>query len=56
MIIGHSAVFLVRILLLFDKRVVTVGELFAYIFGIYLKFGKKDLSILAPFDSVSVAT
>ena len=34
----------------------TVEELFAYIFGIYIKFGFKNPSILAPFDSVSVAT
>ena len=34
----------------------TVEELFAYIFGIYIKFGYKDPSILAPSDSVSVAT
>jgi hypothetical protein len=26
------------------------------IFGIYIKFGYKNPSILAPFDSVSVAT
>ena len=31
-------------------------ELFAYIFGIYKKFGGNNPSILAPFDSVSVAT
>ena len=35
---------------------VTVEELFAYIFGIYIKFGQKDPSILAPADPVSVAT
>ena len=40
----------------FDQRGGTVEELFAYIFGIYIKFGYKDPSILAPFDSVSVAT
>ena len=34
----------------------TVEELFAYIFEIYKKFGYKDSSILASFDSVSVAT
>ena len=34
----------------------TVEELFAYIFGIYKKFGGNNPSILAPFDSVSVAT
>ena len=33
-----------------------VEELFAYIFGIYKKFGYKDPSILAPTDLVSVAT
>jgi len=33
----------------------TVEELFAYIFGIYKKFGWNNPSILAPFDSVSVA-
>ena len=33
----------------------TVEELFAYIFGIYKKFGGNNPSILAPFDSVSVA-
>ena len=30
-------------------------ELFAYIFGIYKKFGGNNPSILATFDSVSVA-
>jgi hypothetical protein len=35
---------------------VTVEELFAYIFGISKKFGLKDPSMLAPFDSVAVAT
>ena len=33
----------------------TMEELFAYIFGIYKKFGGNNPSILAPFDSVSVA-
>ena len=33
----------------------TVEELFAYIFGIYKKFGGNNPSILAPFDLVSVA-
>ena len=33
-----------------------VEELFAYIFGIYIKFGYKNPSILAPTDSVAVAT
>jgi hypothetical protein len=33
-----------------------VEELFAYIFGIYIKFGYKNPSILAPYNSVSVAT
>ena len=36
-------------------RGATVEELFAYIFGIYKKFGGNNPSILAPFDSVSVA-
>ena len=31
-------------------------KLFAYIFGIYIKFGYKNPSILAPSDSVDVAT
>ena len=31
-------------------------ELFAYIFGIYKKFDGKNPSILAPYNSVSVAT
>ena len=34
----------------------TVEELFAYIFGIYKKFGGNNPSILAPYNSVSVAT
>ena len=34
----------------------TVGELFAYIFGIYKKFGYNNPSILAPCYSVAVAT
>ena len=34
----------------------TVEELFAYIFGIYKKFGGNNPSILAPSDSVDVAT
>ena len=34
----------------------TVEELFAYIFGIYKKFGGNNPSILAPANSVSVAT
>ena len=33
----------------------TVGELFAYIFGIYKKFGGNNPSILAAYNSVSVA-
>jgi hypothetical protein len=33
-----------------------VEELFAYIFGIYKKIGGNNPSILALFDSVSVAT
>ena len=37
-------------------RVVTVEELFAYIFGIYIKFGNNNPSILAPTDLVDVAT
>ena len=40
----------------FHQRVLTVEELFAYIFGIYIKFSYKDPSIIAPFDLVSVAT
>ena len=31
-------------------------ELFTYIFGIYIKFGYKNPSILNPFDSVDVAS
>ena len=34
----------------------TVDELFAYIFGIYIKFGYKNPAILTPSDSVDVAT
>ena len=34
----------------------TVEELFAYIFGIYKKFGGNNPSILTPLDSVDVAT
>ena len=34
----------------------TVEELFAYIFRIYKKFGGNNPSILAPYNSVSVAT
>ena len=30
-------------------------ELFAYIFGIYIKFGCKNPSILTPYGSVDVA-
>ena len=33
-----------------------VEELFAYFFGIYIKFGYKNPSILTPSDSVDVAT
>jgi hypothetical protein len=33
-----------------------VEELFAYIFGIYIKFGYKNPSILSPSDSVDIAT
>ena len=33
-----------------------VEELFAYIFGIYKKFGGNNPSILTPYDSVDVAT
>ena len=40
----------------FAYRVVTVEELFDYIFGIYKRFGYKDPSILATSNSVSVAT
>ena len=31
-------------------------ELFAHIFGIYIKFGYKNPSILTPSNSVDVAT
>ena len=34
----------------------TVEELFAYFFGIDIKFGFKNPSILTPLDSVDVAT
>ena len=37
-------------------RGATVEELFAYVFGIYKKFGGNNPSILAPTNSVSVAT
>ena len=37
-------------------RGATVEELFAYIFGIYKKNGGNNPSVLALFDSVSVAT
>ena len=33
-----------------------VEELFAYIFGIYIKVGYKHPSIVTPFDSVDIAT
>jgi hypothetical protein len=33
-----------------------VEELFAYFFGIYIKFGYKNSSILTPCNSVHVAT
>ena len=36
-------------------RGATVEELFAYVFGIYKKFGGNNPSILATTDSVSVA-
>ena len=31
-------------------------EVFAYFFGIYMKFGYKNPSILTPLDSVDVAS
>ena len=34
----------------------TVEELFAYIFGMYIKFGYKNPSILIPCDLVDVVT
>ena len=34
----------------------TVEELFASFFGIYIKFGYKNPSILTPLDSVDVAS
>jgi hypothetical protein len=34
----------------------TVEELFAYIFGIYIKFGYKNPLILTPSNLVNVAT
>ena len=37
-------------------KVVTVEELFTYFFGIYIKFGYKNPLIIAPCDSVDVAT
>ena len=37
-------------------RGATVEELFAYIFGIYKKFGGNNPSILTPYDSAAVAT
>ena len=40
----------------FQIKGVTVEKRFAYIFRIYRKFGYKDQSILAPSDSVAVAT
>ena len=33
-----------------------LDELFAYFFGIYIKFGYKNPSILTPSDLVEVAT
>ena len=39
-----------------NVTVLTVEELFAYIFGIYIKFDYNNPSILAPSDSVNVAT
>ena len=40
----------------FEKKIEGTGELFTYIFGIYIKFGYKNPSISTPFDSVDVAT
>ena len=34
----------------------TVEEVFAYIFGIYKKFGGDNPSIWTPLDSVNIAT
>ena len=43
-------------LLVMRGRGGTVEELFAYFFGIYIKFGYKNPSILSPLDSVGVAS
>ena len=40
----------------FYYRVMTVEELFAYFFRIYIKFGYKNPLILTPLDSVDVAS
>ena len=39
-----------------DEKNLPLEELFAYIFGIYIKFGYKNPSILTPYDSIDVAT
>ena len=43
-------------MVIFYYRVVTVEELFAYFFGMYIKFGYKNPSILTSSDSIDVAT
>ena len=41
----------------FEKKIEgTVEELFAYIFGIYIKLGYKNISTLTLSDSIDVAT
>ena len=35
---------------------VAVEELFTYFFGIYIRFGYKNPSILTPLDSVDIAS
>ena len=42
--------------MIFEYRVVTVEDLFAYFFGVYIKFGFKNPSILTPLDSIDVAS
>ena len=53
---GKKICSLKKILFYFWLEEVTVEELFAYIFGIYIKFGYKNPSVLTPYDSVDFAT
>ena len=42
--------------MIFQYKVVTVEEILAYFFGIYIKFGYKNPSILTLLDSVDFAS